>query len=533
LGDLQPWTLPRLLRRALEEFPDAEALVDGDLRWTFGELVANARRAAAAMIADGVRPGDRVAIWAPNGRRWMMAALGAVSVGAVLVPVSTRYRSAEAGWILRKSGASVLVVDDGFLGNDYLGMLAEEWPGELRTVVTMRPSAGPSAVAWDDFLAGGERTRPAEVAEREAAVSPEDLCDMFFTSGTTGLAKGVLAAHHQTITATQAWCEGVGLARGDRYLLTNPMFHTFGYKAGVLAGLVRGVTLVSRPVFDADEVLTLIEKERISVFPGPPTVYVSLLDHPRRQERDLSTLRLAVTGATVVPAALVERMRAELLPNVIVAYGLTETCGMVSICDPRSDAEVLSRTVGKPIPGVEVEIWPADGTADGPGRQAGAADVACLPAGEPGEVMVRGFTVMRGYYQDQAATAAAITPAGWLHTGDVGLLTADGNLRITDRLKDMYTAGGFNVYPAEVEQVIAAHATVSEVAVIGVPDYRLGEVGKAFVVPRPGAEPASGELIAFCRERLAGYKVPASVEIVPALPRNAAGKVRKDALRSQ
>jgi HIP---CoA ligase len=525
--DLQPWTLPRLLRRALGEFPDAEALVDGDVRWIFRDLVANVRRAAAAMIADGVRPGDRVAVWAPNGHRWTMAALGAVSVGAVLVPVSTRYRSAEASWILRKSGASVLVVDDGFLGNDYLGMLDVEQHSELRTVVTMRPSANSPAMAWDDFLSRGERTEQGEIADREAAVSPDDLCDMFFTSGTTGLAKGVLAAHHQTIAATQAWCDGVGLARGDRYLLTNPMFHTFGYKAGVLAGLVRGVTLVSRPVFDADEVLTLIEKERISVFPGPPAVYVSLLDHPGRPGRDLSTLRLAVTGATVVPAALVERMRAELLPNVIVAYGLTETCGMVSICDPRSGAEVLSRTVGKPIPGVEVEIWPADGTADG------TADGARLPAGEPGEVMVRGFTVMRGYYQDQAATVAAITPEGWLHTADIGMITADGNLRITDRLKDMYTTGGFNVYPAEVEQVIAAHQTVSEVAVIGVPDYRLGEVGKALVVPRPGAEPVSGDLIVFCRERLAAYKVPVSVEIVSALPRNAAGKVRKDLLRAR
>jgi HIP---CoA ligase len=504
------WTLPRLLRRALNEFPDAEALVDGDSRWTFRDLVTNVRRAAAAMIADGVRPGDRVAVWAPNGHRWVLAALGAVSAGAVLVPVSTRYKSAEAQWILRRSGATVLVVDDGFLGNDYLAMLGDH---ALRTIVTMRPSA--SALAWDDFLARGERTDPDEAA---AAIGPDDLCDMFFTSGTTGLAKGVLAAHHQTIAATTAWCDGVGLRTGDRYLVTNPMFHTFGYKAGILAGLVRGATLISAPVFDIDEVMAMIEKERITVYPGPPTIYVSLLDHRARAQADLSSLRLAVTGATVVPAALVERMRAELLPNVIVAYGLTETCGMVSICDPGSPAEVLSRTVGKPIPGVQVEIWGRDGTP--------------VPAGEQGEVMVRGFNVMRGYYQDPAATAAAITPEGWLHTGDIGFIGSDGNLRITDRLKDMYTTGGFNVYPAEVEQVLAAHGTVAEVAVIGVPDYRLGEVGKALVVPRPGAEVAAGELIAFCRERLAGYKVPASVQVMGSLPKNAAGKVRKDLLRT-
>jgi acyl-CoA synthetase (AMP-forming)/AMP-acid ligase II len=499
------WTLPRLLQRALDEFPDAEALVDGDTRWTFRDLVANVRRAAAAMIADGVRPGDRVAVWAPNGYRWVMAALGAVCAGAVLVPVSTRYKSAEAQWILHKSGASVLVVDDGFLGNDYLAMLGDH---KLRTVVTMQPSSK-AATAWDDFLARGEGTDP------DVAIGPDDVCDMFFTSGTTGRAKGVLAAHHQTIAATTAWCDGVGLQPQDRYLVTNPMFHTFGYKAGILAGLVRGATLISLPVFDVDQVLSLIEAERITVYPGPPTIYVSLLDHPHLKKE--STLRLAVTGATIVPAALVERMRAELLPSVIVAYGLTETCGMVSICDPGSPAEVLSRTVGKPIPGVEVEIWGQDGTP--------------LGTAEPGEVMVRGFNVMRGYYEDQEATAAAITPEGWLHTGDIGFLGADGNLRITDRLKDMYTSGGFNVYPAEVEQVLAAHDAVAEVAVIGVPDYRLGEVGKALVVLRPGAEPAAGALIAFCRARLAGYKVPAQVEVVDSLPKNAAGKVRKDLLR--
>jgi acyl-CoA synthetase (AMP-forming)/AMP-acid ligase II len=496
----EPWTLPRLLRWALDEFGSSEALVDGDGRWTFADLVANVRRAAAAMIADGVRPGDRVAVWAPNGRDWAMAALGAVSVGAVLVPVSTRYRSTEAQWIMRKSGASVLIVGEGFLGHDYLGMLRGADLPALRTTVTLGES-------WEHFLSRGEGV---DITERWAAVGPDDLCDMFFTSGTTGLAKGVMAAHDQTIRATTAWCDGVGLERGDRYLLTNPMFHTFGYKAGILAGLVRGATLISRPVFDIDEVLTLIEGERITVYPGPPAVYVSLLDHPRRGQADLSTLRLAVTGATMVPVALVERIRAELLPNVIVAYGLTETCGMVSICDPASPAEVLSSTVGRPIPGTEVRIREPEG-----------------------EVMVRGFTVMRGYYDDDEATGQAITPDGWLHTGDIGVLGADGNLRITDRLKDMYTSGGFNVYPAEVEQVIAGAPGVAEVAVVGVPDYRLGEVGTAFVVARPGhdgLDPAG--IIAYCRERLAGYKVPVTVRLVTELPRNASGKVTKNVLRS-
>lgn len=524
-----PDTIPDLIARAIAEFPDREALVDDGVRWTFAELAEQVYRCAGAMIASGVRSGDRVAVWAPNGRQFVAAALGAVTAGAVLVPVNTRFKGDEAAWILGKSGAKLLLVANGFLGNDYVSMLSDAAPEVQPEIVTLtgvaddalagHTPAGDGGLPWEEFLSRAGSVSREEVLARATAVTKDDISDMFFTSGTTGRPKGVLTAHGQNIRVFQAWADGVGLRPADRYLIINPMFHTFGYKAGVLACLIKGATMVIQRVFDAAEAIRLITEEKITVLPGPPTLYASILDHPARAGADLSTLRLAVTGAASVPVALVERVRKEMFPEVIIAYGLTESCGTVTVGSKDADAETISRTVGKPIEGTEVIV------ADPHGNP--------LKPGENGEVLVRGYNVMRGYFEDPDATATAIDAGGWLHTGDVGAFDADGNLRITDRLKDMFVVGGFNAYPAEIEQAITRHDKVSEAAVIGVPDERLGEVGRAYVVPRPGAAPAEDEIIAFCRDRLANYKVPRSVRIVEALPRNAGGKVLKTQLREE
>jgi HIP---CoA ligase len=525
-----PATIPGLIARAAAEFPDAEALVDDGVRWSFGKLAEQIYRVAGAIIASGIEKGDRVAVWAPNGRQFVTAALGAVTAGAVLVPVNTRFKGDEAAWILGKSGARLLFVANGFLGNDYVGMLRQAAPSAKPD---LEPEASPGIVAlsgeggesgedgvpWEEFLARLETVPREDVLQRAAGVTDADISDMFFTSGTTGRPKGVLTAHGQNIRVFQAWADGVGLRPGDRYLIINPMFHTFGYKAGVLACLIKAATMVIQKVFDAGQAIELITREKITVMPGPPTLYASILDHPARQGKDLSTLRLAVTGAASVPAALVERVREEMFPEVIIAYGLTESCGTVTVGSKDADAETISRTVGKPIEGTEVIVAAPGGTE-------------CEP-GEHGEVLVRGYNVMRGYFDDPEATKAAIDEDGWLHTGDVGAFDTDGNLRITDRLKDMLVVGGFNAYPAEIEQALAHHEKVAEAAVIGVPDERLGEVGRAYVVPRPGQTVTENEIIAFCRARLANYKVPRSVRFLDALPRNAGGKVLKTQLREE
>jgi acyl-CoA synthetase (AMP-forming)/AMP-acid ligase II len=495
-------TIPELVEQAARAHAGTEAVVDPGAdgtarRVTFAELAGMVRRAAAGCAAAGVHRGDRVAIWGPNSLEWVVAALGASAAGAAIVPLNTRFKADEAHYILDKSGARLTFVSTPFLGNDYPAMLGG------------RPHVLLDESLWTSY----DEADPVRV-------EPDDTGDIIFTSGTTGRPKGVVTTHEQTLRVFETWAEVVGLRAGDRYLVVNPFFHTFGYKAGIIACLLRGATIVPQPVFDVPATLEFVERERITVLPGPPTLYQSILDAPDRARHDLSSLRLAVTGAAVVPVALVERMRAELtFETVLTAYGLTESTGTVTMCRRDDDAVTIATTSGRAIPDTEVRVVDADGRA--------------VPAGEPGEVVVRGYNVMRGYFEDPEATAKTVDADGWLHTGDIGVLDERGNLRITDRLKDMYVVGGFNAYPAEIEQVLARHPAVAESAVVGVPDERLGEVGKAYVVARPGTSVDPDEIVAWCREHMANYKVPRAVEVVDALPRNASGKVLKTDLRSR
>jgi len=506
-------TVPAAVARAAREFGDAEAVAEPGgaqgFRLSYRELDERVTAVTGALIDAGVGPGDRVAIWAPNGPEWLLAALGTLGAGAALVPVSTRFTGPEALDVIGRSGARALFVAEAFLGVDRLGALLAAASGEggegagldrLGLVVRVPQE-------WDAFLRAGSL---AEARERAGAVRPGDVSDIMFTSGTTGRSKGAMTSHERSLGVARAWAECARLGPGDRYLVVNPFFHTFGFKAGILACLVSGAALVPQAVFDAGEAMQLAEAERITVLPGAPTLYRSLLDAPARADHDLSSLRLAVTGAATVPVALVEQMRLELtFDTVLTAYGLTEAV-VATMCRPGDDPVTVARSCGRAAAGFEVRI-----------------------AQPSGEVLLRGPNVMLGYLDDPVATAEAVDADGWLHTGDIGRLDEHGYLSITDRLKDMYICGGFNVYPAEVEQALARLDGVAESAVIGVPDPRLGEIGRAFVVPRPGRELRTEDVLTFCRERLAGYKVPRQVEFRAELPRNASGKVLKTSLRKE
>jgi len=535
-ADLRWGTVPRLLADVAGRIPDVEAVAEPDagIRWSYAELASRADRFTRALMARGVAPGDRVAIWAPNCAQWAVAALGALGSGAVLVPLNTRFKGAEAAYILRTAGVRTLCTVRGFLGVDYPDLLVGEDPGDgLREVVLLtgqaasapatKGAAAPDPLRLDEFLATGDGVPAVESEARSAAVSPEDTSDLIFTSGTTGRPKGAMATHAQSLRTFGTWASVVGLRQGDRYLVVNPFFHTFGYKAGLLASLMAGATVVPEAVFDAERVLDRIEAERISVLPGPPTLYQSLLAHPHRADRDLSSLRLGVTGAAVVPVELVRAMSSELgFETVLTAYGLTESCGTVTMCRRSDPAEVVSRTSGRAIPGVEVRVVAPDG-----------AEAA---TGEPGEIVVRGYTVMTGYWGDPEATAEAIDADGWLHTGDIGVMDGAGNVSITDRLKDMYVVGGFNVYPAEVEARMRECPGVSAVAVVGVPDDRMGEVGCAVLVgPPAGEEPGefARRVLEWTGSAMANFKAPRRAVVVGALPVNASGKVLKRELRDR
>jgi acyl-CoA synthetase (AMP-forming)/AMP-acid ligase II len=507
-----PRTVPAALDRCAYQLPDHAALITEDRSFTAAELRDEVHRATAALIALGVRPRDRVAIWSPNTWHWVIACLAIHHAGAAMVPLNTRYTVSEAADILARTRAPVLFGMGQFLGNDRLADLDRTALPALRHIVRIpidREETDDGT--WDDFIAQGSMS--AGVADRAAAVMPDDVSDILFTSGTTGRSKGVLCAHRQSLSASASWAANGKITTDDRYLCINPFFHNFGYKAGILACLQTGATLIPHLTFDPLRALQAIEQHRITVLPGPPTIYQTLLDHPARNDYDLSSLRFAVTGAATVPVVLVERMQAELdIDIVLTAYGLTEANGMGTMCRADDDAVTVATTCGRPFADFELRI-------DSP------------TPGESGEVLLRGPNVMLGYLDDPEATAAAIDTDGWLHTGDIGAVDKAGNLRITDRLKDMYICGGFNVYPAEVEQVLARMEGVADAAVIGVPDERLGEVGRAFLVARPGSNLDEQSVIAYTREHLANFKAPRSVRFVDALPRNAGGKVVKPQLR--
>ncbi len=526
-------TIPGAVARAAREFGDRTALAEpGGPRLSHRELGERVTTVAAALTDCGLAPGDRVAVWGPNDHYWVLAALGALAAGGVLVPVSTRFTGPEALDVIGRSGARALFVAGDFLGVDRLGALlraagagasggsggsgvsgvgADGGPLDRLGLVVRIPDE------WAAFERRADAVTTAEVRGRADAVRPGDVSDIMFTSGTTGRSKGAMTSHARTLAVARAWAECGGLRPDDRYLAVNPFFHTFGFKAGILACLVSGAALVPQPVFDAGQAMRLIEAERITVLPGAPTIYQMILDHPERDLRDLSSLRLAVTGAADVPVALVERMRRELgLDVVLTAYGLTEAV-VATMCRPGDSPQLVASTSGRAAAGFQVRIAGPDGAA--------------ARAGQTGEILLRGPNLMLGYLDDEEATKAAIDSGGWLHTGDAGRLDAAGYLAITGRLKDMYICGGFNVYPAEVEQVLAQLDGVGESAVIGVPDPRLGEVGLAYLVTRPGYALAEAEVLAFCRERLANYKVPRRVVFRDALPRNPSGKVLKRVLR--
>ncbi|MFN8042519.1 MAG: FadD3 family acyl-CoA ligase [Mycobacterium sp.] len=473
-------TIPEMVACAADRFGDAEAVVDGPLRLTFAEVADRVRRAAGAFGNLGVDRGDRVAIWAPNSAHWMIAAFGVLTAGGVVVPVSTRYKTVEAADVITRSGAKVVLVEKGFLGQDFA-----------------TPPGVPALDLKSGFLDDG--------APFERAVTGTDIADIIYTSGTTGRPKGVMMNHAQNLRMYAEWCDLADLRRGDRYLIVNPFFHTFGYKAGCIASFIRGATMLPVPVFDIDTVVELIAAERITMLPGPPTLYHSLL--AVEDKAKLATLRAGVTGAADIPVELIRRVHEELpFQTLATGYGLTEA-GTATMSRPGDSFEDVATTAGLPVADVEVRL-----------------------AGD-GEVLVRGYSVMQGYFDDPAATAEAIDADGWLHTGDLGEFTGSGRLRIVGRKKDMFIVGGFNAYPAEIEGFLMEHPAVAQAAVIGVPDERLGQVGKAFVVRKRHSEVGADELIAWSRDRMAGFKVPRSVEFLDALPLNATGKVMKDQLR--
>ncbi|MEV1239623.1 AMP-binding protein [Nonomuraea sp. NPDC049750] len=496
-----------MLRDQADRHPDAVVIVDGDTRVTMAELRAGAARVAHELIGLGVRPGDRVALWGVNDPYWVTHAFGVWDAGAVIVPLSSRAKGLEAAAMIEKTGAEVLVTGEGPPGV----VLADLLPPGAAPRHVLSPGRSPHMEA--------PGVEMEDVEERALAVRPGDLCEIMSTSGTTGTPKGVMLDHAQVLRGYWDWSEIVTLDEHDRYPVIAPFSHGFGLNAGLIACVLRRATMMPIRVFTPDALMSLISAGRVSILAGPPTLFHRLLDELDRADWDVSSLRVAICGAAAVPAALITRLVERVgLERMINAYGLMEGT-VVSMTRAGDPIEVIAATTGRAVPGIEVRIVDDDGKE--------------VAAGERGEILQRGYGVMRGYWDEPGKTAEVVDRDGWLHTGDIGVLDPAGNLAIVDRKKELYIVNGFNVSPAEVESLLLREGSLAQAAVIGVPDPVSGEAGWAYVVPRAGMTVDPGTLLTWAKDNMSNYKVPKRVIVVEALPANANGKIDKRALRAR
>ena len=514
-------TIPELIDASCTTYGDQQALVDGEVDWSFTELRQAIHQAAKSLIVTGIQAGDRVAIWAPNTWEWVVAALGVHVAGAVLVPINTRFKGREAAYVLEQTEAKILFTVTDFLDINYVELLKEtEAEKNLNEIIILRGNQNHATTLFSEFLERSSGCSEEEFTQRKDAVAGEDLCHIMFTSGTTGAPKGAMLTHTAIVRGYNDWADIIGLEQGDRYLIINPFFHSFGLNAGILACLMKGSCILPHPVFDVQQVMERVPKDQITMLPGPPAIYQTILNHPNLENFDMSSLRLAVTGAAAIPVEMIIQMREHLgFEKVVTGYGLTEGSGLATMCRHDDDPEIIANTSGRAMPGMDVKIINDDGKE--------------VERGHPGEIVVKGYNVMLGYLNDPEQTAETIDKNGWLHTGDIGIMDPEGNIAITDRKKDMYIHGGFNVYPAEVEATMLRHPQIGQVSVVGIPDERMGEIGYAFVVPTVGQIPDAEEIINWCRKEMANYKTPRAIEFLETLPLNASGKVLKYELREQ
>jgi len=524
MTDLGPaLTLGQMVDRAAARFPDQEAIVFKGERVTYAQLKRRADDFARGLLALGLGRGDHVVLWMPNCVEWNVANLGIAKIGAVTVTCNSRYKALEIDYLLRQSDAKALIMVDRFAAAavDYLGILQELCPdGDrgafpmLRHVIALGARRPPDAIGFEEV----ERTGHGDSTGRldGIAIQPEDPVEMLYTSGTTGEPKGCLLSHGNMYFKCRVYTDLHGWTSADRYLVPVPYFHIFGSMGGVAANCLVGSTQVVMDIFDPLEAMRLIEAERVTVFSGVPTMFITVLGHPAFGRHDLRSLRTGSIGAAPVP---VEIMRKIIDPerglgmDALVVYGLTEATGGTHWTRSGDPVEKRVSTVGLRTSEIEDRVVdPATGRE--------------LPAGEEGELCIKGPTLMLGYYRKPQATADKIRD-GWLHTGDMAVKDADGYVRITGRLTDMIIVGGFNTYPAEIEDFFLRHPKVLDVSIVGVPDPIMGEAVMAFVIAKDGASLRPEEIVAFARGKIANFKVPKYVEIVDRFPLTGSGKVQK------
>ncbi|MBQ8165060.1 MAG: AMP-binding protein [Clostridia bacterium] len=529
-------TFPQLLDRICEEFPDQYAFryTTHDYTRTYPEFREDVDTFARALISLGVKQGDHVAIWATNVPQWYLTFWATVKIGAVLVTVNTAYKIHEIEYLLRQSDTHTLVMTDSFKDSDYVAIineicpeLAEHEAGKplharrlpfLRNVITCE-SKQPGCLSWEEALSYADATPIDAVHRRAAMINKHDVCNMQYTSGTTGFPKGVMLTHYNVVNNGKAIGDCMDLSTEDRMMIQVPMFHCFGLVLAMTASVTHGVTMSPIPAFSPKKGLDCINKEKITAFHGVPTMFIAMLGHEDFDKTDFSHMRTGIMAGSPCPIKVMEEVIEKMhMPEICITYGQTEASPATTMSKTTDSIETRVNTVGGPIFGVECKIVDPETWEE-------------LPDNTDGEFVARGYNIMKGYYKMPEATAAAIDKDGWLHSGDLCRRLPDGNFKVTGRIKDMIIRGGENIYPKEIEDFIYTHPKVSDVQVIGVPDKDYGEEIMACVILKPGEECTDEEIKDYVRTHMAKHKTPRYVAFVDSFPMNAAGKILKYKMR--
>jgi len=509
-----------VLERAAKLWPDREALVLDDVRLTYSELDGMANRLANGLAQLSVGRGNKVAVMLPNWPEFVCAYYALAKMGAVIVPMNTRFRRREVEQIVSETEARLLIIPDRFLSFDYVDLLAELWHHlpNLRHIVVKGDRLAPNMLAFDSVMDLGDDRAPFELDPTQRP-RVDDVLAICFTSGTTGHAKGAVLTHEVPFHTAAVYNEIIGLSKEDTILITLAVSQIAVFGGFVLSSALAGMRAVLLPRFSPDATLKLVEKEKVTYLIGVPTMWVQELGQLEVTSHDCVSLRVGFSAGAPCPPEVAQAVESRMGLRLHIAYGLTETSGYGTMTCAEDSLEKRMCTVGRPLPGMELKIVDKDHNS--------------VSVGERGEVALRGRALMKGYYKQPEATAQALDADGWFYTGDLGIVDEEGFVQIVGRLTDMILRGGYNVYAAEVESCLLCHPAVSNAAVIGLPDPVLGETVHAFVVPRPDVSPTAEELIDHCRREMASYKVPDQITFVSELPLSSMGKVQKHVLKER
>jgi fatty-acyl-CoA synthase len=513
-------TIGQAFDHTVAQFPDGEALVvrHQSRRYTWRQLADTVDLHARAFLALGLQTGDRLGIWAPNCAEWLISQIASAKLGVILVNINPAYRTSELDYVLRQSGCQWLVCAGAFKGSDYHGMLQELQP-DLRGIISLDPSPPAGFMPWSTLATLGAEVTPEQLHQRQASLHFDQAVNIQYTSGTTGFPKGATLSHHNILNNGYMVGESLGLTAQDRLVIPVPLYHCFGMVMGNLGCITHGTAMIyPNDGFDPLLTLSAVAEERATGLYGVPTMFIALLDHPRRGEFELSSLRTGIMAGATCPIEVMRRVISELhMGEVQIAYGMTETSPVSLQTGPQDDLERRVTTVGRTQPQLETKIIDIDGNT--------------VARGEIGELCTRGYSVMLGYWNNPEATREAIDEAGWMHTGDLASMDEHGYVRIAGRNKDMIIRGGENVYPRELEEFFFTHPAVADVQVIGIPDARYGEEIVAWIKLHPGHATDELDLQGWCKGRIAHFKTPKHFKFVDEFPMTVTGKIQKFRMR--